>query len=108
MIEALAIRDGVRLAVERSSDRVTIESDSKEVVKMINEDHQSRLEITSIFHEIREVMRALPSLSVVMLIKQHSYARDKLASSDRKRCMWINYNPDFIISTLRSDCNHVS
>jgi ribonuclease HI len=89
-MEALAIRDGVRLAVERSYDRVTIESDSKEVVKIINEDHQSRSEIISICHEIREVMRALPSLSVVYVgrdANQAAHLCAKQASSVRKRCL---------------------
>jgi LEA14-like dessication related protein len=34
MMKALATRDGVRLAVGRNYDRVTIESDSKEVVTL--------------------------------------------------------------------------
>jgi hypothetical protein len=29
----------------------------------------------------------------------------KQASIDRKRCMWINYNPGFLVDTLGSDCN---
>jgi hypothetical protein len=90
MMEALAIRDGVRLAVERSYDRVIIESESKEVVKMIKEDHQSKSEITSIYHEIREVMRALPSLRVVYIgrdANQAAHLCAKQASLDRKRCV---------------------
>jgi hypothetical protein len=28
----------------------------------------------------------------------------KQASNDRMRCLWINYNPGFLIDTLTSDC----
>ena len=43
MMEALAIREGARLAAERSYETVVIESDSKEVVNLINDGLQKQI-----------------------------------------------------------------
>jgi ribonuclease HI len=82
MMEALAIK-------------VIIESDSKKVVKLVNEDHHSRSEIRSICHEIREVLRVLPKLNVIYVSRNYNQAAHlcaKQASPNKRRCPWINSN----------------
>jgi hypothetical protein len=36
-----------------------------------------------------------------------AYLCAKQASSDSRRCLWINYNLDFLANTLQSDCNPI-
>ena len=68
-------------------------------------------EIMAICQEIREIKRVLASCSIVSIGRDANNAAHlcaKQTSSDRRRCLWINYNPAFLADTLRSDCNHVT
>jgi hypothetical protein len=105
----MAIQEGIRLAVEKGYNQVIIESDSQ--VNLCNVDDDNHLEIRSICQKIREISRALTSVSIVFAGREANMAAHlcaKQASIDRKRCLWINYNPCFPIDTLRSDCNPIS
>ena len=110
VMEAVAIRDGVRLAVERGYARVIIESDAKEVIQLLDDDELDRSELKPICQEIRETMRAFPSFSVTFVgrdANQAAHLCARQASSIRRRCLWINYNPVALASTLLSDCTNV-
>jgi ribonuclease HI len=110
IMEALAIRDGATLAAERGFTHAILESDTKEVINICNDDLQNRSEIMAICQEVVEIRRALPSLSISFVGRDANNAAHlcaKQASSDRRRCLWINYNPDFLANTIRSDCNPV-
>ena len=63
-MEAMAIRDGAKLALERGYTRLIIESDAEEVVKLCNDDGQNRSEIMSICQEIRDIVGAFSSCSI--------------------------------------------
>ena len=91
--------------------RVIIESDSKVAVDLCNDKSSNTSEIMSICNEIREIKRALSSCSISFVGRDANSAAHlcaKQASSDRRRCLWINYNPGFLEKTLRSDCNPVT
>jgi ribonuclease HI len=105
-MEARAILDGARLAMERNYNRVIIESDSQLAVNFCNRIDQDRLEIMSICQEIREIRRAFSSFSIVSVGRDANMAAHlcaKQASVDRRRYLWINYNSDFLTNTLTSD-----
>ena len=107
-MEARAICEGARLALERGFLRVIIESDSKVAVDLCNDKSSNTSEIMSICNEIREIKRALSSCSIRFVGRDANSVAHlcaKQASSDRRRCLWINYNPGFLDKTLRSDCN---
>jgi ribonuclease HI len=111
IMEARAILDGARLAMERNYNRVIIESDSQLAVNFCNRIDQDRSEIMSICQEIREIRRAFSSFSIVSVGRDANMAAHlcaKQASVDRRRCLWINYNPDFLTNTLTSDCTAIS
>ena len=110
-MEARAICEGARLALERGFSRVIIDSDSKVVVDLCNDESNNTSEIMSICNEIREIKRALSSCSIRFVGRDANSAAHlcaKQASSDRRRCLWINYNPGFLNKTLRSDCKSVT
>jgi hypothetical protein len=110
IMEAMAILDGARHAMERNYDRVIIESDSQMAVNLCNANDQNRSELMPICQEISEIKRAFTSFSILFVgrdANKAAHLRAKGASFDRRRCLWINYNPDFLVDTLRSDCNPV-
>jgi ribonuclease HI len=110
IMEAMAILDGARHAMERNYDRVIIESDSQMAVNLCNANDQNRSELMPICQEISEIKRAFTSFSILFVGRDANKAAHlcaKRASFDRRRCLWINYNPDFLVDTLRSDCNPV-
>jgi ribonuclease HI len=110
-MEALAIREGARLAQERGYVHVVIESDSLMAVNLCNADDQNRSKLRTIVQEIRDIRRAFASFSILAVGREANnvaHLCDKQASSDRRRCLWINYNPGFLTDTLASDCNHVA
>jgi ribonuclease HI len=107
-VEALAIRDAIRLATDKSYNQIIVESDSTEAVNMCAGDEQVRSELLPIFQEIRELKRAFTSCSISFIGREANQAAHlcaKKARSDRRRCLWINFNPSFLASTLISDCN---
>ena len=55
ILEAMAIRDGIRLASERGYQAVEIESDAEVVIKLIEGPEGQRSVITSIRQEIMEL-----------------------------------------------------
>jgi ribonuclease HI len=63
-VEALAIRDAIRLATDRSYNQIIVESDSTEAVNMCAGDEQVRSELLPICQEIRELKRAFTSCSI--------------------------------------------
>jgi hypothetical protein len=86
-----------------------MESDSKIAINLCA-DVQSRSELMPIFQEIKELSRAFASFSMIHTgreANQAAHACAKQASVDRKRCVWMNYNPGFLASTLLSDCNPI-
>jgi hypothetical protein len=110
-MEAVAILEGARLAQERGYLRVIIESDPLLAVNFCNSNDDNRSELRAICQEVREIRRAFSTFSISVIgcdanNAAHFYA--KQASSDRRRCMSIDYNPGFLVDTLASDCNPVS
>jgi ribonuclease HI len=55
VMEAKGIRDGVQLALDRNYMDVEIESDAKEVLKMIEDPGSGRSEIAGICQDIKEL-----------------------------------------------------
>jgi hypothetical protein len=89
---------------------IIIESDVKEVVQLCNSEDQDNSEISPICQEIRDMIEAFTSCSIVFVGREGNQAAHlcaRHASSDRKRCIWINYNPAFLHDILRNDCNPI-
>ena len=92
-----------RLSLPRTTWVLTLTTSEK-----VSSDDENRSELMAICQDIREIKRALASCSIVLVGPDANNAAHlcaKQTRSDRRRCLWINYNPGFLVDTLRSDCN---
>jgi hypothetical protein len=108
IMEAMAIRDGVRLALDRSFPSVEIETDAQVVLKLLEDPDGGRSEIASICQEIKELSGFVPSIKFLFVgrcANEAAHLCAKSASSFRRRCLWINYKPPFLVQVLLKDCN---
>jgi hypothetical protein len=106
-LEAEAVREGVRLAIDMRLHKL-VETDAQEVVNLYNQSDTSRSIITSVCQEIRELSGFLTSFELIYVNRaanEAAHACAHRASSDRRRCVWVNYTPVFLTSILAKDCN---
>ena len=97
-MEALAVRDGVKLAYEMGISHVIVETDCAEVVKRWLDREKDRSEITSIIHEVEELSGNFISFRLNYIgreANEGAHLCAKQASASRRRCIWINYVPSF-------------
>jgi hypothetical protein len=103
-MEAQAVRDAVRLAQERHYPMVKIQTDAQEVIKLMEDPGGGRSEIASICQEIKELGGFFTRIKfsfVGRLANEAAHASAKMASSDRRRWLWINYTPAFLDAILQ-------
>jgi ribonuclease HI len=99
-MEALALHDGIRLALDLGHLNVIIKSDAQDVVRMLNEANFARTELASICYEIQDLCSSFRSCSIVHINREANEAAHrcaKQASVDRRRCIWVNYTPVFLL-----------
>jgi hypothetical protein len=108
IMKALAILDGVRLAIDRGYQNMEVESNVQEVIKLIEDPGGGRSCIVSIRQEIEELRGNFKILKLLFVGRQANEAAHlcaRKANSIRRRCLWINYNPPFLADVLAKDCN---
>lgn len=108
IMEALAVRDGVRLACDIGISKLILESDAKEVVKLWRDRDQGRSEIASVLQEIEELSGNMEFFQLSFVGREANVGAHlcaKRASASRTRCLWINYVPSFLADCLLKDCN---
>jgi ribonuclease HI len=108
VMEAAAILEGVRFAIDRGFQCVEIESDAQEVINLIKDPGGGRSCIASIRQEIVELSGNFSKFKLSFVGRQANEAAHlcaKRASDSRRRCLWINYNPAFLADVLAKDCN---
>jgi hypothetical protein len=105
-MEAFAIRDGVKLANDLGLNRVEVETDASEVVKLWLGRDQGRSEVVSIINEIEGLICNMEMFSLKFIGREANEAAHLCAkqASSRRRCLWINYNPSFLAECLLNDC----
>lgn len=89
-MEAEAIRDGVRMAIERGFSRVEVETDAQAIVKLWESDTFDRSEIAAILQEIRELSDQFESFRLKFERREANEAAHlcaKQATSVRRRCL---------------------
>jgi hypothetical protein len=85
----------------------TIETDANEVVKLWRGRNEGRSEIAPILREIDELSNNLEYFQLNFIGREANEAAHlcaKQATSNRRRCLWINYVPRFLVDCLQKDC----
>lgn len=108
VMEALAILEGVRLAVDQGYQKVEIESDAQQVIKLIEDPGGTRSCIATIRQDIEELSGNFSSFKLLFANRQANEAAHlcaRRASRVRRRCLWVNYIPPFLLASLAKDCS---
>jgi hypothetical protein len=93
---------------DRGYQKVEVETDAKEVIKLIDDPGGGRSCIASIRQEIEELRGYFTSFKICFIGRQANMAAHlcaRKATRFRRRCLWINYDPPFLSETLAKDCN---
>lgn len=109
-MEAMAIRDGAQLAADLGYRDIIIESDAEQVVKMMNSGMYDRTEAAAVYHVIKELCGIFNNCQLVFVGREANNLAHlccKRANSSRRRCLWVNYIPDFLADCIAHDCNPV-
>ena len=70
----------------------------------------SRSIIASIIQEAKELSETFSSFDISHVYRSANKAAHvcaNKASSERRRCLWLNYTPPYLVSILEKDCNDV-
>jgi hypothetical protein len=106
-MEALAVRDGVRLVADLGLSRVEVQTDAKEVVSLWKDRSNGRSKVAAILHEIEELSSNMEFFKLGFIgrkANEGAHLCAKQASSSRHMCLWINYIPTFLVQCLQNDC----
>ena len=107
-MEALAIRDGVRLAGDLGLTDVVVESDAQQLVRLWDAMNFDRAEVAPILNEVKFLSENFSSFRLVFVAREANelaHLCAKQASSSRRRCLWMNYVPPFLGACIMRDCN---
>lgn len=103
-MEAIAIRDGIRLAHDLRLTHIAMESDALEVVNIFNSSAYDKADIGAVCREIRELSGVFASFALSHVPREANEAAHrcaKQASSTWRSCLWINF-----VSSFLQDCTH--
>lgn len=106
-MEAEAIRDGVRMALERDFRRVVVESDAQAIIKLWETEDFDRAEIAGVLHENKELSAHFESFRLIFVRRganEAAHLSAKQATNVRRRCLWLNCIPVFLTNMLYRDC----
>ena len=106
--ELLAFRDGMIFAQLRGFSHVIMEIDCLELVDLWNSRSNTRSVVAPILTELEDIGASFASLSVTHVSREsnnpaHQCAR--LASTLDGTESWLDASPEFLVSSLRADCN---
>ena len=103
----MASRDGAVLARDKGVQRLILETDSQEFVKLWKEGANQRSQIASIIRETREISSSFVEFSVMFTSRSCNRVAHVLAkqvSSDNKLGEW-QLAPTCVDHLVTSDCN---
>jgi hypothetical protein len=107
----LALCDSVQFALENGYHRVAFEYDAQEVIKLVNEIEVGISEIVSIIQEIQELSAFFTSFCFSDIFRDGNdvaHLCANMASAKRRRCLWVNYKPQFLLNVLENNCNKIA
>jgi hypothetical protein len=106
-MEALTVCDGVQLAIDRNLASAEIETDAKVVLNHLEDPGGSRSDITSIYHEIKELSGFISSINFKFIGRlaneaAHLYAKNVVVVIGEGVCRLI------ISHLVSEDCNTIT
>ena len=107
MMEAMAMLDVVVLASDMGWRRILVESDAFDVVNLWESRDFARADIAKPLQEIKELCGNFISLSISFVRREANTAAHlsaKQASEVRRRCLWINFIPEFLHDVIAREC----
>ena len=107
MMEAYAIRDAVRLASDMGWQRIKIETDALQVVNSWKTQAFERADIACPMQEVKELCGNFASFSISFVGREANMAAHLCAhqaSEVRRRCLWINFVPNFLRDCITREC----
>ncbi|RLN24050.1 hypothetical protein C2845_PM07G13240 [Panicum miliaceum] len=108
MAEALAARDGMRLAIEQGAARVILEVDNVHVASLIRSQEGIRSSISGIWHEIRELSNLVTAFVVFFVHRKGNEAAHRCASMPSETSpffCWSGSLPNWLVEINGKDCN---
>lgn len=104
--ELCACMEGLSSAIQRSELPIVIETDSTEMVSMLNEGGVNRSAYASLVNEIRFLL-TLRQVCITHVPRSQNKAADGLASFGRitgRTMTWLNLGPADVLEVVAEDC----
>ena len=89
-MEAIALRDGLRLASDLGHTNILVESDALDVVKLCNSNNFVRADIGALCRQVMDLQFSFISCSISHVPRtanEAAHACAKQASESRRRCL---------------------
>ena len=107
IVEALACRDGLRLAIQFGARRVWLESDCQQLIQLWQAGSNQRSTIATVLQEIRELSLVFLEFNFSFIPRNcnkvaHSLA--KRVTADTRAGLWT-YAPAYVLDALTAYCN---
>ena len=107
-MEAMALRDGVLLALQGNFSKVLMETDSVTLMKFWREDKDGRSDIGPLLLEVRERSKIFSEFDLRLVNREANSAAHLCAHevySRKQRCLWLVTTPSFLLPCIEQDCN---
>ncbi|XP_048496178.1 uncharacterized protein LOC125495487 [Beta vulgaris subsp. vulgaris] len=110
MAELLAILEGLRFAHKEYLNNITIISDNKQAITLMNMDYTSRDFYCHVVNECREWQKRFQTSQFVFVRREHNGVADEMAKDCRKNACMINETrdipimPSFCETLVELDC----
>jgi ribonuclease HI len=106
-MEAMACRDGLNLALQLGVQRLWLETNCQEVIKLWMAGWNQRSSIVSILKEIRELSLLFQDFKFSFVARSCNEVAHTLAKwvTGESRAGWWSYAPAYVSNPLISDCN---
>jgi ribonuclease HI len=106
--EVCALMEGIALAQEHNQQHFVIESDSAEVVQMLNNNARDLSPLGHLVAEVKTLMSSGQIVGISKIPRSQNIASHLLAgfgrSNDRTE-VWLGSGPESILGSLLRDCN---
>jgi ribonuclease HI len=111
MMEALACKEGLEFARQCGVQRVHLETDCLELVRLWKMEGLQRSMIMPVLQDMKEISLAFHDFSISHVGRDCNRVAHELAkqvSSTMRLGVWHNEPPACVLNLLDKDCNHIA